>query len=120
MTEKRFHPMLNEMVLEKPAIRRRNRRKWLIAGFGVVLMSIFTCVAKTEPATTYEQSPQFREGCFHNVVPRSERSFAEGVRIWWDFLLNKPAGTPQAISSRPTPRGATKCFTLSCKDRIVE
>lgn len=109
--------MLNEMVLEKPAIRRRNRRKWLIAGFGVVLMSIFTCVAKTEPATTYEQSPQFREGRFHNVVPRSERSFSEGVRIWWDFLLNKPAGT---TPDRAIPvQALTRASLLAAPDNSV-
>lgn len=40
----------------------------------------------------YEQSPQYRDGRFHNVVPRPERSFLEGMRLWRDFFFDKPAG----------------------------
>lgn len=55
-------------------------------------MSAFAWTMRFQPPT-YDYSPQFRDGRFHNVVPRPERGFLEGMVLWWNFLFDKPAGT---------------------------
>ncbi len=70
------------------------RRRWV---FGLAMagaaVSAVVAYATVPPPSSYPQSPQFRDGRFHNVVPRAESSLVEGVRVWADFLFNKPATT---------------------------
>lgn len=55
----------------------------------------------TSPLTTlfrrstakYPQSPQRRGDQFHNPVPRPAGGFAKGLRIAWNVIFHKPAGT---------------------------
>lgn len=47
----------------------------------------------------YATSPQSREGRFHNLRPPVPGDMPESVlRVWWDFLFNKPPGTEPASS----------------------
>lgn len=59
---------------------------------GAVVSGFVACATMPSPSL-YPQSPQFRDGRFHNVVPRAERSLVDGARVWADFLFNKPADT---------------------------
>ena len=59
---------------------------------GVVIMSVFAWALRFQPPA-YDLSPQFRDGRFHNTVPRPARSFLAGAALWYAFLFDKPAGT---------------------------
>ncbi len=48
----------------------------------------------------YAASPQAADGRFRNVEPRPAVGFVAGVRLFWDFLFNKPAGTVPADAPR--------------------
>lgn len=73
---------------------RRARWAYGLVMAGAVLSALVACVTMPSPSPSpYQQSPQFRDGRFHNVVPRAERSWVDGVRVWADFLFNKPANT---------------------------
>ncbi len=80
------------LELEKPVRRGSGRWKFIALAAGVVIMSVFAWTLRFQPPA-YEQSPQFRDGRFSNVVPRPERGFLEGMALWWTFLFDKPAGT---------------------------
>ncbi|MCV2217943.1 MBL fold metallo-hydrolase [Thauera sp. Sel9] len=49
----------------------------------------------------YASSPQSRDGRFHNPRPLGPGDMPEStLRVWWNFLFNKPAGT---VPSSPVP-----------------
>lgn len=52
-------------------------------------------IAKSFRPTTdkYETSPQRRDSHFHNPVPRPSQAAGTTLRIIWNALFNKPAGT---------------------------
>ncbi len=45
------------------------------------------------PAAAHPDSPQAADGRFRNATPRPAQGLAKTVRIAWDFMFNKPAGT---------------------------
>lgn len=46
------------------------------------------------PIADYSSSPQARDGRFHNLRPAGLGEMPESIlRVWWNFLFNKPAGT---------------------------
>ncbi|THF65957.1 hydrolase [Pseudothauera nasutitermitis] len=49
----------------------------------------------------YSSSPQSRDGRFHNPRPPGPGDLPEStLRVWWNFLFNKPAGT---VPASPVP-----------------
>jgi len=57
-------------------------------------------VRTSQPVSAYDASPQARDGRFANPRPRPPMGLAQGVRVWWDFMFNKPRGTTPPL---PTP-----------------
>ncbi|WP_020654688.1 MBL fold metallo-hydrolase [Massilia niastensis] len=55
----------------------------------------------------FQDSPQFRDGKFHNPVPMHRQSAGETARLFWTFMFDKPAGTAptQAVPVRPLSQG---------------
>jgi L-ascorbate metabolism protein UlaG (beta-lactamase superfamily) len=53
----------------------------------------------------YADSPQWRNGNFHNPAPRPATSGAHAAKMMWDMLFNKPANT--------VPAGAIPVQTLT-------
>ena len=86
--------MQQEIALELEAPVRCRSRRWpfLAVLAGVVIMSVFAWAMRFQPPA-YELSPQYRDGRFHNAVPRPARSFLAGAALWYAFLFDKPAGT---------------------------
>jgi len=67
---------------------------------GVLAMSAFSlCACATRP-TAHPDSPQQRDGSYHNVVPREPIGFFKTVAISWKFLTSKADNT---VPSTPIP-----------------
>jgi L-ascorbate metabolism protein UlaG (beta-lactamase superfamily) len=113
--------MQQEIVLEleAPVCRWSGKRKIMAAmaaAAGVMIMSVFAWTMRFQPPA-YEQSPQFRDGRFHNAVPRPTRSFFDGAALWYAFLFDKPAGT---TPDRVVPvRTLTQTELLAAPDNSV-
>ena len=57
-------------------------------------------VRTSQPVADYAASPQAGEGRFRNPQRRPPMGFANGMKLWWDFMFNKPGGTTPPL---PTP-----------------
>ena len=70
--------------------------------FGVLAVSACTLsfVRTSQPVADHVASPQSAEGRFRNPQPRPPMGFANGAKLWWDFMFNKPGGTTPPL---PTP-----------------
>lgn len=64
---------------------------------------MISCTTGAATAQQSRTSPQYHEGKFRNPVPMRQYSFTEMVGLWWNAMLNKPAGTvPKgAVPVRP-------------------
>ncbi|WP_449468475.1 MBL fold metallo-hydrolase [Stenotrophomonas humi] len=61
----------------------------------VMSLGLLTCGA--HPAASYDQSPQFGDGRFHNPVAKTSLGFVRTVEVLWRFLFDKPAdASPQS------------------------
>lgn len=69
-------------------------------GAAIVSACTVSYVRTTQPVGDYAGSPQAEAGKFRNPVPRPPIGFANGAKLWWDFMFNKPAGTEPPL---PTP-----------------
>ena len=49
---------------------------------------------------SYENSPQYADGRFHNIHPRPANSPKPDMRTMWDFFFNKP---PESEPAKPLP-----------------
>ena len=75
--------------------RRLPRFLLLITVLTAMSIGLLTCGA--HPAASYDQSPQYGDGRFHNPVKKVPLGFVRGAKVWWRFLFDKPAdATPQA------------------------
>lgn len=58
-------------------------------------LGLLTCGAR--PAASYDQSPQYREGRFHNPSGKSSLGLAGTLGVLWRFMFDKPKdATPPA------------------------
>lgn len=70
-----------------------------------ILLLLLTALAiawflMRSPIKSYPESPQFRNGQFHNAAAQPEESPGKRLQILWHFLFNKPANTQPA---KPIP-----------------
>jgi len=56
-------------------------------------MAYVSLCARSAAPVTHAQSPQQRDGKFHNVVPREAPGFAKTLALSWRFLTEKPDTT---------------------------
>ena len=68
----------------------------------LVVLIAWSAYAMSQPAMgDYASSPQWRDGRFHNPRPSGPGDLPEStLRVWWNFLFNKPAGT---VPDAPLP-----------------
>jgi L-ascorbate metabolism protein UlaG (beta-lactamase superfamily) len=94
------------MPAPSPAKPRRRILRRLVLSilflFGVLAVSACTLsfVRTSQPVADHVASPQSAEGRFRNPLPRPPMGFANGAKLWWDFMFNKPGGTTPPL---PTP-----------------
>lgn len=83
---------------------RRLRRAGLLSALVLGVFAVSACtlsyVRTSQPVADYAASPQAGNGGFTNPTPRPPMGFAKGMKLWWDFMFNKPAGTTPPL---PTP-----------------
>lgn len=72
----------------------------LVLGVLAVSACTLSFVRTSQPVADYAASPQAGEGRFRNPQPRPPMGFANGMKLWWDFMFNKPGGTTPPL---PTP-----------------
>ncbi|MES2208073.1 MAG: MBL fold metallo-hydrolase [Pseudomonadota bacterium] len=70
-----------------------------VIGVITTMAFISLCACNTLTSTHY-QSPQQRDGKFHNVVPRERMGFMKTLAITWRFMTEKPATT---VPNMPIP-----------------
>ncbi len=98
--------------------RMRSRRRWLpsILILGLIALTASQCLRA--PVDDYAASPQFADGRFRNPMPPQPADMPQStVRVWWDFLFNKPSDTePHA----PVPvRRLTRAELDAAPDRSL-
>ncbi|CAN7625599.1 MBL fold metallo-hydrolase [Massilia sp. LjRoot122] len=79
----------------------------LLATLILGITAIMTyCSLASAAVPAHAQSPQFADGKFRNAIKMREYSFGEMVGLWWNAMINKPAGTmpAQAIPVRALSR----------------
>ena len=75
---------------------KRRLPRFLLLITVLIAMSIGLLTCGAHPAASYDQSPQYGEGRFHNVAKQVPLGFVRGAKVWWRFLFDKPAdATPQ-------------------------
>ncbi|MEX1827473.1 MBL fold metallo-hydrolase [Luteibacter sp. CQ10] len=71
----------------------------------------------TAQAPNYVDSPQYRDGRFHNPVPRPSMGFWKGFKLTLSFFFAKPKGT---VPDRPIPvRPLTRAHLDAAPDRSL-
>jgi len=70
----------------------RTPARLLLAGVISTMASVSLCACTSAPAA-HAESPQQRDGKFHNVVPRQAPGFAKTLSIAWRVLTEKPDTT---------------------------
>ncbi|MCC2955108.1 MBL fold metallo-hydrolase [Massilia sp. IC2-477] len=82
---------------------------------GVAAIMTYCSLASAAPA--YSPSAHYADGKFRNAIKMREYSLGEMVGLWWNAMLNKPAGTMPlgAIPVRPLSRAAL----LAAPDRSL-
>lgn len=86
--------------------RRLPRLLLLITVLIAMTLGLLTCGA--HPAASYDQSPQFHDGRFHNPTGKSSLGFVGTLGVLWRFLFDKPedATPPAPIPVLPLTRQA--------------
>ena len=75
---------------------KRRLPRFLVLFTVLIAMSIGLLFCGAHPAASYDQSPQYGQGRFHNVAKQVPLGFVRGAKVWWRFLFDKPAdATPQ-------------------------
>lgn len=77
--------------------------------------SILSCT--TLPASSYEQSPQYTEGKFHNAAPRQAPGLGKTLAIMWRFMTEKPADAVPVEPPQVLP--LTQADLLQAPDRSL-
>lgn len=69
---------------------------------GIAALIVWSAYTMLQPKISdYAASPQSRDGRFHNPRPPGPGDLPEStLRVWWNFLFNKPAGT---VPASPVP-----------------
>ncbi len=73
----------------KPPRRHRWLRRFLILG----LIALSASIALRAQIGDYSTSPQYADGQFQNITPRSATAPEPGGKTMWDFFFNKPKNT---------------------------
>ena len=74
--------------------RRLPRLLLLLTVLIAMTLGLLNCGAR--PAASYDQSPQYGEGRFHNPAAKTSLGFVRTLGTFWRFLFNKPAdATPR-------------------------
>jgi len=87
----------------------RTFARLLIAGVITAMASLSLHACSSLPAA-HAQSPQQRDGKFHNVVPREAPGFARTLAIGWRFMTGKPDTT---VPRTPIPVQRLTAATLA-------
>lgn len=74
----------------------------------VIAMSFGLLTCGAHPAASYDQSPQFGDGRFHNPAGKTTLGFLGTLGVMWKFLFDKPADAAPAapIPVQPLTRQA--------------
>lgn len=71
-----------------------SRRRWLLRLLFLGLIALTVSHVLRAPVGDYAASPQFADGQFRNPVPPETGDLPMStLRVWWDFLFNKPRNT---------------------------
>lgn len=86
--------------------RRLPRFLLLFTVLIAMTLGLLTCGAR--PAASYEQSPQFHDGRFHNPAGKSSLGFVGTLGVLWRLMVDKPkdATPPAPIPVQPLTRQA--------------
>ena len=68
-----------------------------VAG-AITTMAYASLCACTSTPVVHAQSPQHRDGKFHNVVPREAPGFKKTLAIGWRFMTGKPDTTVPSVA----------------------
>ncbi|QEI06374.1 hydrolase [Pigmentiphaga aceris] len=80
-------------------------------------MSVFSLCACVTTPTANPQSPQQRDGSYHNVVPRAPIGFLKTLAISWKFLTGKKENT---VPQMPIPvQALTTAALLDAPDNSL-
>jgi L-ascorbate metabolism protein UlaG (beta-lactamase superfamily) len=97
--------------------RSRWRRRALIASVVVLLLSILIGMTTAVPIAPYPTSPHHSGEQFRNAAPKPKETLGTTLKLFWDFLFNKPGGT---VPPMPTPvRPLTPEALADAPDRSV-
>jgi L-ascorbate metabolism protein UlaG (beta-lactamase superfamily) len=90
------------------------RTPFHIFSIGIIAMSTFSLCACGASPTASPESPQQRNGRYHNVVPRVQLGLLKTVAIGWEFLTGKSDTTVPRV---PIPvRPLTRAELLEAPD----
>ncbi len=78
--------------------RRLPRLFLLLTVFIAMTLGLLTC--RAHPAAAYDQSPQYRDGRFHNPSGKSSLGLAGTLGVLWRFMFDKPT---DAVPPAPIP-----------------
>lgn len=89
--------------------------------FAAILLGILVVTALISYAQcnqpSYPESPQHRDGRFHNALPRPPMGWWQGLKLTWAFFFDKPTGT---VPDRPIPvRTVTRAELEAAPDRSI-
>ena len=85
--------------------RRTSRRIATIATLSIAAIAYMSLSACS--SLPYPDSPQYRDGSFHNPVAPRTVSWRQMPMLWWRFMFDKPKGT--------TPAGPIPLQSLSAQ-----
>ena len=91
----------------------------LVGGLAVITLIAWGALAVFSPVIAdYPDSPQWRDGRFHNPRPPGPGDMPEStLRVWWDVFVNKPGGT---VPDAPLPvRRLTRAELDAAPDRSL-
>ncbi len=74
----------------------------------IAALSLILWTTLPMPNAHHDRSPQMTAGHFNNAAPKPKESFGSTVKLFWEFLFNRPAGT--------TPEHTPPVRALSTQD----
>ncbi|MFL9582709.1 MBL fold metallo-hydrolase [Stenotrophomonas sp. AB1(2024)] len=83
----------------------------------VFLLTVLIGMTLTVPIASYDTSPQRADDQFTNVAPKPKDSLATMLKLFWDFMFNRPAGTTPP--EPPPVRALTAQVLADAPDRSV-
>lgn len=89
----------------------------LIGVFAVAVSSIVSCASS--PTAQFAASPQQGEGKFRNPVAPPEQGFWKTVGLFWDVMVNKPAGTVPDTAQAVPVQALTRQQLLDAPNRTL-